>query len=272
MTHRLRFLPLALILVGVTIGLAVHPSDSPAQSGASVDAATVARGDARTMRRADAALRIARRARLIARRGLAQANAVLATAEQASADAAAAKATADAAQTTADAAQTTADDANDRLDAAAVASDEDPTAVTTGSTADYVDLGGPSVTVEVPASGLVEIWATVRFDDPSDGQVALFEDGQLVPIPGQELTCSPGGTLGDVLLSFSGGAGFAQTLSTPPAPDFGVGCGVIGSAPGSVLFDRTPGVHTYELRYADCGCEPGIASFSDRLLRAAGRE
>ena len=75
-----------------------------------------------------------------------------------------------------------------------------------------------------------------------------------------------------MLLSFSGGPGIPQTLSTPTAPDFGVGCGTIGGVPGSMLFDRTPGEHTYELRYADCGCDGADASFSDRLLRAAGRE
>ena len=257
MSYRLRFLPLLLILAGVAVGLALQPSEAPAQT-TSAEPASALRADARTMRRADAALRIARRARKIARRGVARANAVLATAEKATADA--------------QAAQTTATDAADRLDAAAVISAEAPGTVTTPEDTEYVDLGGPSVTLDVPASGLVEIWASVRFDDPSDGQVALFEDGQLVEIQGQELFCSPGGILDDVLISFAGGAGQPVTMSTPPAPLFGFGCGTIGGVPGSMLFQRSPGEHTYELRYADCGCEPGDASFSQRLLRAAGRE
>ena len=264
MTHRLRFLPLLLILAGVTVGLALHPGDAPAQSD-STAVTSAARGDARTAQRATVALRIARRARTIARRGLAQANAVLATAEQAQADAQ--QASADAA-----AAKTAADDATDRLDAATVVSDTAPGSVTTGSDTDYVDLGGPSVTVDVPSSGFVEIWASVRFDDPSDGQVALYEDGQLVTIPGQEQFCSPGGTLDNVLISFSGGPGAPVTMSTPPAPLFGFGCGTVGGVPSSMLFERTPGVHTYELRYADCGCDASDASFSQRLIRAAGRE
>lgn len=257
MTHRLRFLPLLLILAGVTIALALAPDGTSAQSD-STEVTTAARGDVRTANRAVAALRIARRARLIARRGLALANDVLAVAEQASAQA--------------QAAQTSAAAATGRLDAAEVVSDTEPGTVTTSSDTDYVDLGGPSVTVDVPSSGLVEIWASVRFDDPSDGQVALYEDGQLVEIPGQELVCSPGGTLDDVLLSVAGGPGLAQTVSTPTAYFFGLGCGTIGGVPSPMLFERTPGEHTYDLRYADCACDPGDASFSERLIRAAGRE
>jgi hypothetical protein len=299
MTHRLRFVPLLLILAGVAVGLAIQPSEAPAQTD-SAEAAPASRGDARTQGQAVTALRVARRARKIARRGVAQANAVLATAEQAQtaaaqAQTAAANAATDAAQALTDAAQaqndaadaaadatqaltdaaqaqTEAEAATERLDAAAVVSDFDPGAVTTAEETDYVDLGGPAVTVDVPASGLVEIWASVRFDDPSDGQVALYEDGQRVPIPGQELICAPNGTIGDVLISFAGGPGSAQTMSTPPTPIFGFGCGTAGGVPGSMLFERTPGAHTYELRYADCGCDGGTASFSERLLRAAGRE
>ena len=33
----------------------------------------------------------------------------------------------------------------------------------------------------------------------------------------------------------------------------------------------TPGTHTYELRYADCGCDAADASFSNRTLRVAAR-
>lgn len=93
-----------------------------------------------------------------------------------------------------------------------------------------------------------------------------------MPIPGQEGICSNGSALGDVLLSFSGGIGQPLTLSTPPAVTLGFGCGTPGAVPGPMLFPRTPGPHTYELRYADCGCETGSASFSERTLRVAGRE
>lgn len=93
-----------------------------------------------------------------------------------------------------------------------------------------------------------------------------------MPIPGQEGICSNGIAPGDVLLSFSGGIGQPLTLSTPPAVTLGFGCGTPGAVPGPMLFPRTPGPHTYELRYADCGCETGSASFSERTLRVAGRE
>ena len=258
MTHRLRFLPLLLILAGVAVGLALHPPDSSGQATDSSGAGAAARGDDRVARRTDAALRIARRARKVARRALTQASAVIAAAEQAQADAQGARSAANAAVA--------------RLDAGEVASATEGGTVTTDDDSAYVDLGGPSVTVDVPASGLVEIWASVRFDDPSDGQVALYEDDQLVDIPGQEQLCSPGGNLDDVLLSAAGGPGIAVTLSTPPAVMLGIGCGTVGGVPSAMLFERTPGEHTYELRYADCGCDAGDASFSQRLLRAAGRE
>ena len=52
------------------------------------------------------------------------------------------------------------------------------------------------------------------------------------------------------------------------APTFG--CGSNGP-PGPVLFETTPGEHTYSLRYADCGCDPADAEFSDRTLTVAPR-
>lgn len=58
MTHRLRFLPLALILAGVALALVLGPSESSA--AVEVEKAQVSRGDARVERRAAAALRIAR--------------------------------------------------------------------------------------------------------------------------------------------------------------------------------------------------------------------
>jgi hypothetical protein len=63
------------------------------------------------------------------------------------------------------------------------------------------------------------------------------------------------------------------TISTPPTvPGFGGICGTIGDAPAPVLFNQPPGEHTYELRYADCGCSPGDdAVFSNRTLRVGPR-
>ena len=198
------------------------------------------------------------------------ADAALAAAEQAADDADAALTAAQQAADDAATAQAGADLANDRLDAAeAVTATENGTVSTTSET-EYVSLGGPEVTVTVPDSGLIEVWATVRFEDPADGAVQLFEDGQEIEIPGQEGLC---GTpdLESALLSAQFGSGVELTLSTPPALLAFGGCGSVGGAPGPVLFERTPGEHTYELRYANCGCDPGAAPFSNRSLIVAGR-
>ncbi|HEX8050211.1 MAG TPA: hypothetical protein VF504_01975, partial [Solirubrobacterales bacterium] len=47
--------------------------------------------------------------------------------------------------------------------------------------------GGPSVTVSVPASGLIEVWAQAVVY--AEGAVSLFEDGK--PLAGQAGLCSP---------------------------------------------------------------------------------
>ena len=88
--------------------------------------------------------------------------------------------------------------ANDRLDGLAVQSATAGGTVTTGDEDDYVALGGPEVTVTVPDSGLIEVWSTVTFGDPSDGLVALYEDGQRIPNDDSLGICGSG-TLGDVL-------------------------------------------------------------------------
>ena len=160
--------------------------------------------------------------------------------------------------------------ANDRLDGLAVQSATAGGTVTTGDEDDYVALGGPEVTVTVPDSGLIEVWSTVTFDDPSDGLVALYEDGRRIPNDDSLGICGSG-TLGDVLLSAFLGAGSPVTVSTPGALLTYGGCGTPGEAPGPVMFERSPGTHTYELRYADCGCDEADASFSDRTLRVAAR-
>lgn len=132
----------------------------------------------------------------------------------------------------------------------------------TTSAEDYVQLpGGPSVTVTAPASGLIEVWAQARLSD--GGAVALFEDNQLMP--GQGENCGPGEE-GRALISSFGGE--PVTVGTPGTPSF-IGCGSLGP-PAGVLFQTSPGPHTYELRYASCGCAPEVA-FSQRLLRVAPR-
>jgi hypothetical protein len=128
----------------------------------------------------------------------------------------------------------------------------------------YVPLtDGPSVNVTVPASGLIEVWAQVTIEE--EGTVALFEDGQKVP--GQPLFCGVEEEGRGLLASFEVGEAF--TLATPGSLTFGPFCGGFGP-PSAVLFQTSPGTHTYELRYATCGCSPE-PTFSDRRLFVAPR-
>jgi hypothetical protein len=124
--------------------------------------------------------------------------------------------------------------------------------------------GGPSVSVTVPPSGLIEVWAQVTI--VNEGAVSLFEDGE--EMPGQSETCGSGDEEGVLISSGAGGETF--TLATPGV--FGpVFCGTEGP-PGPVLFQSAPGPHTYELRYEFCGCPGGgEATFSDRRLFVAPR-
>lgn len=124
---------------------------------------------------------------------------------------------------------------------------------------DFVALaGGPSVQVTVPPSGLIEVWAQATISE--DGAVSLYEDGQ--PLGGQAELCGPEGP--GVLFAVEGSPPEPVAVATPVGPGLGI-CGNLG-APAPVLFQTSPGPHTYELRYADCGCGGGATTFSDRRL------
>ncbi|HST37894.1 MAG TPA: hypothetical protein VLK58_00220 [Conexibacter sp.] len=134
----------------------------------------------------------------------------------------------------------------------------------------YVQLTtpGPSVTVTVQASGTIQVAASAEAAD-DDGAVSLYEDG--VQMPGQapgdldEGTgpCSgPNGVLFDAPVGSTGG--IPGPYGTPGGLNFGF-CAAIG-APGFVTFQTTPGRHTYELRYAYCGCAGTQVTFSNRKL------
>jgi hypothetical protein len=137
----------------------------------------------------------------------------------------------------------------------------------------YVQLaGGPSVTLTAPSSGLIEIWAQVTFS--GEGSTALFEDGQL--LAGQSEFCAPEEEGRALLSAFETGGGPPVTVSTPSSLAFGgfggpIICGTFGP-PAPVLFQTTPGSHTYELRYKaapPCGCpgsEPEVTVSNRRLF------
>ena len=135
---------------------------------------------------------------------------------------------------------------------------------TTNDDTSYSNLGGPSVTVDVPPPGLIEVWAQVMMSD--DGAVSLYEDGQ--PMPGQSQTCDPLGPGGPGALLASQ-LGSTATVGTPAVAAFAF-CGTDGP-PGPVLFQTSAGTHTYDLRYVDCSCSGNPIDFSNRKLFIAPR-
>ncbi len=189
----------------------------------------------------------------------------------------------DQAQGTATQALATANAANGRIDLTQIKSATAVGEVQTASSTDYVALaGGPSVTVTVPESGYIEVWATAKFGDQNDpdplvtgeGAIALFEDGQRVPIdPNQFCSNINNPDLEDQIISSQVPPGAEAYFSTPPVIDILTGgCGISGTSAGSFILKRAPGQHTYELRYGYCGCNPpDIAAFSDRTLLIAPR-
>jgi hypothetical protein len=145
---------------------------------------------------------------------------------------------------------------------------ESAPAASTSSTSGYVSLGGPSVSVTVPqaanapqGTGLIELAAQSQINDDA-GAVALFQDGS--SMPGQSDVCDQVvGTPGPAL--FTSTDGLSGTWSTPASLVVTGNCGSTGPA-APVLFVTTPGSHTYELRYAFCGCAGTDATFSQRKL------
>ncbi|MGH2960733.1 MAG: hypothetical protein ACRDL3_00860 [Solirubrobacterales bacterium] len=152
------------------------------------------------------------------------------------------------------------------LESTRVVSDTEAGQVTTTSES-YVSRGGPTVTVTVPASGMIEVWAQFDTTDADGGAISLYEDGQQVP---GQADCDPDVQNSLALVEGGGGPpGNPITAGTPAALDVALGCLTTG-APGPVLFQRPPGEHTYELRYADpCPCVGSV--FSNRILRIAPR-
>jgi hypothetical protein len=200
-------------------------------------------------------------------RALAKARLALLTARSAKGESRRAARTAQAAVNTANDAKGAASATQAALDSTRIVTGSAAGSVTTESET-FVQLpGGPSVTVTVPSSGLIEVWAQATMSDA--GAVSLYEDGQQMPGQNESEFCvapGSGGALFSGLVLFGPPSG-SLTVGTP-APA-GV-CGTEG-APGGVLFQATPGQHTYELRYdIGCGCAPEV-TFSKRLLRVGAR-
>ncbi len=147
--------------------------------------------------------------------------------------------------------------------------------VGTSNTNSYQNLGGPTVTVAVPASGFIEVGASA-FVQGEAGAVSLFDvsnSGNPVPVAGQSDLCDEisGAPDGVGLLFTSLGDGFLNgTYSTPATPDLVGGFCANTGGPGTVLLGPlSRGQHTLQLRYAACGCgdnQTGEATFSNRQL------
>lgn len=202
----------------------------------------------------------------ISKRALKTSKKALRAAKAANRRARGARALAASADASADEAKAASAGARAALDAAQVKSGSAFAGVEVSSGEFVSRPGGPSVTVSVPASGVIEVWAQAVVY--AEGAVSLFEDGK--PLAGQAELCSPQEGAG-ALFAVSADVGEPVTVGTPAVSGVGV-CGSLG-APGSVIFQTTPGTHTYELRYASCGCEDAVepAGFSDRRLFVAPR-
>jgi hypothetical protein len=136
----------------------------------------------------------------------------------------------------------------------------------------YQDLGGPSLTVEVPPSGLVDVLAQVDIGN-DEGAVALYDGNGRAS--GQDPLCGANPpTDSGLLLADPNGAPTPTVrvaTGTTPSGSFAPVCGSLGP-PTPVLFQLSPGTHTLSLRYAYCGCNPpSTAEFSNRKLWASPR-
>jgi hypothetical protein len=130
--------------------------------------------------------------------------------------------------------------------------------VSTSNTAGFVALGGPTVTVTIPASGLLQVAASAIGDD-DDGLVSLYQDGSPMADQSGAGVCDLDNSLFGTFTSVPG-----LRWGTPM--NVTIGCVGTPFAPAAVVFQTTPGVHTYDLRYAYCGCGGTQATFRDVRL------
>ena len=127
--------------------------------------------------------------------------------------------------------------------------------VSTGS-GPPVDLGGPSVTISVPAGGLVGIYARADLLATGGGmdggaQVHLFEPALLADSPA--ILSAPNGT-----------GSFVGRYTAPGAQDTG---GVAAQTRGGMItIAPPPGTYTFSLRYSSAG--GANASIQNRSLWA----
>jgi len=265
-----------LILAGVIAAAVAIPA--LANSGPTAKSASVKSLSKRALAKAKDSLRLARSAKRSARQAQNLANGAEASASAAQGSASAAQTAATAAQGSAANALKAATSASEKAGGAELNAKEAKAEVAstrmkiglaeglveTESDAFVKLAGGPSVTVTVPPTGLVQVWGQALVDSAAggaDAAVSLYEDGQ--PVAGQ---AECGETKG-VLFAGAAASTEPELVATPAVPNLNGTCGSLG-APAPVLFRSTTGEHTFELRYASCTCT-GVSekvTFSERRL------
>jgi hypothetical protein len=252
-----------VILLAAVIAAAVA-IPALADSGTTAKSASVRGLSKRALAKAKLSLRLSRGAKRLAHRAAGNATAALSASTVAKNEATQAFAKAASAREVAGGANFIAEQAKEAVAATRGVIGFAEGSKSTGSET-FVKLGeGPAVTVTVPSSGLIQVWAQAKVSD--GGVVSLYEDGHPVagqancfgePEPPEEETgvlfASPGGG--------EGGEG-ALTIGTPASLPL---CSTLGP-PGPVMFQSTLGPHTFELRYAFCGCSGTEVTFSERRL------
>lgn len=136
---------------------------------------------------------------------------------------------------------------------------------------------GPSVTVDVPdrgdGKGFIEV--TAQVDADTDGVVGLFDvtgGGQTAAEGQEDQLCADIGFEDVLIRTVDAPHGSPLvTYSTPTVYDVVLGsCSSFGP-PGPVLLEATAGTRTFQLLYADCGCNAGDTQFENRKLWIAPR-
>lgn len=120
---------------------------------------------------------------------------------------------------------------------------------------------GPSVSVEVGASGLVAVRASVRLIVGATGltgRVYLQEDART------EFRILQGGNAGARLVTVPGSASGVGINVDPNSNGFSASGDVTYG--GWLVFETTPGAHTYKLRYGAQGTSSQQEGFADRKL------
>ena len=135
-----------------------------------------------------------------------------------------------------------------------VAFDEETAEVSTSSST-FVDLGGPSVTVDVPANGLVAVFARAEMRGAGSQTVGLHEATTFNP----------------AIQVFGGGGTstgyFKKWMSPGEGQSSGPAAGTTDPLEASwTLLEAGPGTHTYSLQYKNPDSTDTGAAFRNRAL------